>query len=106
MQKVNNKHGIKMFWELDGTDTKVIILDSNGKYFNDMYYDDEAELNCVLHTLEQTELLEMCNFFGARVYTTYEELCEKEETTPTELKDNDYLNTFIVGDKTYYTFIW
>lgn len=106
MQKVNNKHGIKMFWELDGTDTKVIILDSNGKYFEDLYYDDSQELNSILHDLEQSTIEELCNFVGARIFTSKKELCKEEELTSDDIKDNCYLNEFKVNNKKYYTFIW
>lgn len=110
MQKINNEHGIEMYWELDGTDTKVLILDSNGNYFNDLYYDiydndnGEEDIQAIIHTLEQTTLEELCNFMGARKYKSLEELAEQEELEETQ--DNEYINVFNVNENTFYTFSW
>lgn len=105
MQKINNEHGIEMYWELDGTDTKVLILDSNGNYFNDLYYDNgEEDIQAIIHTLEQTTLENMCNFMGARKYNSLKELAEQEELEETQ--DNDYINVFNVKENTFYTYSW
>ena len=105
MQKINNEHGIEMYWELDGTDTKVLILDSNGNYFNDLCYDDSAEdIQAIMHTLEQTTLEAMCNFMGARKYNSLKELAEQEELTIEETQNNEYINVFNVNENTFYTF--
>ena len=112
MQKINNEHGIEMYWELDGTDTKVLILDSNGNYFNDLYYDiydndnGEEDIQAIIHTLEQTTLEEMCNFMVARKYNSLEELAEQEELAIEETQDNEYINVFNVKANTFYTFSW
>ena len=39
MEKINNKNGIEMFWQRANDIDKINILDSNGNYFNDMYFD-------------------------------------------------------------------
>ena len=112
MEKINNKNGIEMFYELDGTDTKVCILDSNGNYFNDMYfeiYEDDngaEDIGAILHTLEETTLEEMCNFFNANHYGSLNELAEEENLCLAELKNNEYLNMFNVNGTTFYTWSW
>lgn len=112
MEKINNKNGIKMFYELDGTDAKVCILDSNGKYFNDLYYDSyrnndsEEDIQAILHTLEETTLENMCNFFGARKYKSLEEMAKMEDLELDGLESNDYTNIFNVNGTTFYTWSW
>lgn len=112
MEKINNRNGIEMYYELDGTDAKIIILDSNGKYFNDLYYDSyrndngEEDIGAILHTLEETTIEEMCYFFGSTIYTSIATLCENEELTQKEAKDNDYLNIFNVNGKKHYAWSW
>jgi hypothetical protein len=105
--EINNKYNIKFYYEIDETTNKVNILDSSENYFNDMYYDadDKDDIKAIINMLEKTDLEEMCNFFNANVYASAKELIEKEELNETEesVLDNDYVNRFIVGEKTYYT---
>lgn len=112
MEKINNKNGIEMYYKLDGTETKVNVFDSNGKYFNDIYYDiydndnGEEDIQAILHTLEETTLENMCNFFGANYYETLEEMAEMEELELDCLERNCFTNIFNVNDKTFYTWNW
>lgn len=113
MEKINNKNGIKMFYERANDIDKINILDSNGNYFNDIYFDiyeddkGAEDIQAILHTLEETTLENMCNFFGARKYSSIEELEKIEEVENLEYKEfNEYLNEFNVNDKTYYTWSW
>lgn len=112
MGKINNKNGIEMYWERAEDIDKINILDSNGHYFNDMcfdtYEDDngQEDIGAILHTLEETTLENMCNFFNASIYETLEELADKENLRLDGLIDNDYLNVFNVNGQTYYTWSW
>lgn len=108
MERANNKNGIEMYWATNGIDRKVDILDSNGNYFEDIYYDDEIEIDGIVKDLENTTLEEMCKcwFCGIRIYNSLRELAENEELTLEETKDNEYLNVFNVNGKTFYTFSW
>ena len=105
MEKINNKNGITMFWTKANDVNKINILDSNGDYFNDLFFDvyeddDGAEdIEAIINTLKNTTLEDMCNFFNANYYETLEEL--KQDIGIDE--PNDYINTFIVNGKTYYT---
>lgn len=112
MKQINNKNGIEMYYELGEIEAKIIVLDSNGKYFNDLYYDSyrndngEEDIGAILHTLEETTLENMCNFFGANCYKTLEEMAEMEELELDCLEKNCYTNIFNVNDKTFYTWSW
>ena len=112
MEKVNNKNGIEMYWEKAGDVDKINILDSNKNYFNDLYFDvyeddnGEEDIGAILHTLEETTLENMCNFFGARKYNSLEEMADKEDLQTENLENNDYTNVFNVKDKTFYTWSW
>ena len=102
--KVNNKHDIDFYWTLSGDINKVDILDSNGNYFDDLYYDDEEDIKHIIETLENTSLEEMCNFFAMKtIYNSLEEL-QYDLQDPEITEDNDYLNIFKVNDKKYY--VW
>lgn len=112
MEKINNKNGIEMFWERASDINKIIILDSNGNYFNDMYFDiyeddnGAEDIGAILHTLEETTLENMCNFFGVREYETLEEMAEMEDLELDGLESNDYTNIFNVNGTTFYTWSW
>lgn len=112
MEKINNKNGIEMYWERAGDVDKINILDSNKNYFNDLYFDvyeddsGEEDIGVILHTLEETTLENMCNFFGARKYNSIEEMADKEDLQTENLENNDYTNIFKVNDKTVYTWSW
>lgn len=112
MERINNKNGIEMYYQTCGTDTRLFIYDSNKKYFNDMYYDiydndsGEEDIGAILHTLEETTLENMCNFFGARKYDSLKEMADKEDLQTENLENNDYTNIFKVNDKKFYTWSW
>lgn len=112
MGKINNKNGIEMYWEKAEDINKINIFDSNKKYFNDMYYgiynndNGEEDIQAILHTLEETSIEGMCNFFNASLYVSLNELAEEENLCLAELKNNEYLNMFNVNGKTYYTWSW
>lgn len=109
MKRINNKNGIKMFWERANDIDKINIFDSNGNYFNDLYLnvykDDNGNENIdeVLRMFEDTTLENMCNFFNASRYKSLEDLAGKENLCLAELKDNEYLNIFNVSGKIFYT---
>ena len=112
MKKINNKNGIEMYWNRARDIDKINILDSNGTYFNDIYFDTdkndngEQDIKTILHTLEETTLENMCNFFSTGIYETLEDLADENNLCLNELKDNEYLNVFNVNGKTYYTWSW
>ena len=112
MERINNKNGIEMYWEKAEDADKINILDSNMNYFNDLYFDiyendnGEEDIASILHTLEETTLENMCNFFGARKYNSIEEMADKEDLVNENLENNDYTNIFKVNDKTFYTWSW
>nr|DAK86237.1 MAG TPA: hypothetical protein [Caudoviricetes sp.] len=115
MERVNNKNGIEMYWEKASDVNKINILDSNRNYFNDQYFDEyendngAEDIGAIVHTLEETTLEEMCNYFNARKYNSLKELIDKEElydTNETEILNNDYLNVFNVNGTTFYTYSW
>lgn len=105
MEKVNNKNGIEFYYEL--TDEKVNILDTTGKFFEDLYLDwDESDANDIIKILEETTLEEMADFFCSyTLYNDLDKLCKEENLTLEECgKDNECLNTWKVNEKTFYTF--
>lgn len=110
MEKINNKNGIEMFWERANDIDKINIFDSNGNYFNDIYYvicEENEDLNSILKMLEETTLEEMCNFFGVRKYNSIKELEKMENVEYLEYKEfNEYVNEFNVNGKTFYTWSW
>ena len=104
MNKVKNKHGIKMYWEFAIDINKINILDSKKNYFNDLYYETNTleELKDIIDILENTTLESMCEFFNAKLYNTLEELRKGEENDSIQL-NNEYLNIFNIENKKYYT---
>lgn len=112
MKKINNKNGIEMFWERANDVDKINIFDSNGNYFNDMYFDiyeddnGAEDIGAILHTLEETTFENICNFFGARKYKSLEEMAEMENLELDGLENNEYTNIFNVNGMTYYTWSW
>ena len=112
MDKINNKYGIEMYYELDGIENKVWILDSNKKYFNDLYYDvygnDEGkeDIDSIINTLENTTLEEMCNFMGHSIFESIEDIItyydDENIKTLQDVLKTDYLNIFYVNGKTKY----
>lgn len=109
MKEIKNKNGIKMSYYIDNDVNKVVILDSNGNYFEDMYYDTydndngREDIMAIVNVLEQTTLDEMCSFYGFKIYKSLQDLAEKEDLTLKEIKDNEYVNEFIVNGTKYYT---
>lgn len=115
MKKVNNKNGLKMYWERANDINKINIFDSNGNYFNDLYFDTyendngTEDIGAIIHTLEETTLENMCNFFGATLYESTKELLEREHINDFDentIQENEYVNTFKIKDKTFYTWSW
>ena len=93
IRNANNKNGIKMYYEFATDINKINILDSNGNYFNDLYIDDDEDVDAIIKMLEETNLEEMANFFGATVYTTKSDL---------EDIGTDYINIFRVKGKVFF----
>lgn len=108
MERVKNKHGIVMYWDLSINANTLLILDSNRKYFNDLYYEEDEndeDLNSIVEMLERTTLPEMCAFFGTTLYEDKRELLNTLADTNIDDED-DYINTFRVKDKIFYTDSW
>lgn len=108
MNKINNIHGIDLFYERDTFVDKINILDSNGKYFDDLLLDhytpEEYDTQAIVDMLSRTTLAELVNFFACKkLYNSLEELqYDLQDNEITE--DNEYLNIFKVNDKKYY--VW
>lgn len=106
MTKINNKHGIEFYYEFSTEEEKMYVLDTNGKYFDDLLVDlnDKEDKQALINMLENTTLQEMINFFAMKtIYNSLEELQEDlEDNEITE--NNEYLNIFKVNDKKYY--VW
>ena len=60
--------------------------------------------------LEETDLNSMCAFFGHKIYDTWQELVKElgleNEYKEDNILDNEYVNRFVVNDKTYYVWDW
>lgn len=106
MKKINNAHGIEFYYEFSTEVEKMYILDTNGKYFDDLLVDldDKEDKQSCVEMLENTTLEEMCNFFAMKkLYNSLEEL-QDDLQDPEITEDNVYLNIFNVNDKKYY--VW
>lgn len=102
---VDNKHGIEMYYEFSTEEEKMYILDTNGKYFDDLLVDlnDKEDKQALINMLKNTKFENMCLFFNKTIYNSLEELQEDlEDNEITE--DNEYVNIFKVNDKKYY--VW
>lgn len=111
MKLINNKNGIKMYYEISKDICKVNILDSKGHYFNDLLYEPgyaQEDIKSIIQMLEETKLDEMCLYFGVKFYESLENLKKSENLDQTlkEIETNDYTNIFVVNDKKYYTWSW
>lgn len=108
MYKINNEHGIEMYYEIDTFVDKLNILDSNGNYFDDLLLDlytpEEDDTQAIVDILTHTTLTELCNFFACKkLYNSLEEL-QYDLQAPEITEDNEYVNIFKVNDKKYY--VW
>lgn len=106
MRKINNKNGIKMFCEIWNEPLKVVIYDSNKKYFNDLLIEPdyaEEDTEDIIKMLEQTNLQEMTNFFNAQSYKSLNELAQDNYITIEETANNEYINKFEINEKAQYT---
>ena len=106
MTKINNKHGIEFYYEFSTEYEKMYVLDTNGKYFDDLLVDldDKEDKQALINMLENTTLAELVNFFACKkLYNSLEEL-QYDLQNPEITEDNDYVNVFKVNDKKYY--VW
>ena len=106
MTKINNKHGIEFYYEFSTEYEKMYVLDTNGKYFDDLLVDldDKEDKQALINMLENTTLAELVNFFACKkLYNSLEEL-QYDLQDPEITEDNDYVNVFKVNDKKYY--VW
>ena len=106
MNKINNKHGIEFYYEFSTEYEKMYVLDTNGKYFDDLLVDldDKDDIQAIVDTLTHTTLAELVNFFVCKtIYNSLEEL-QYDLQDPEITEDNDYVNVFKVNDKKYY--VW
>lgn len=105
MNKINNKHGIEMYYEFSTEEEKMYIFDTNGKYFDDMRVclDDKKDKQMSIEILEKIPFQNMCDVCYKRIYNSLEEL-QYDLQDPEITEDNDYVNVFKVNDKKYY--VW
>ena len=105
MNKINNKHGIEFYYEFSTEWEKMYILDTNGKYFDDLLVDldDKEDKQASINMLENTTLIDMCNLFNKTIYNSLKEL-QYDQQDPEITEDNEYVNIFKVNDKKYY--VW
>ena len=111
MQKVNNKNGIKMYYEINEDWNRLEIYDSNQNYFNDLTLEEEdfdTDYKKLKEMLENTNLKSMCAFFNHKLYNKIEKLAKEQDLDYKEIDplQNEYVNVFNVGDKTFYTWCW
>ena len=103
---VNNKYNIEFYYEFSIECEKMYILDTNGKYFDDLLVNlcDKEDKQASINMLENTTLAELVNFFACKkLYNSLEEL-QQDLQNPEITEDNDYVNVFKVNDKKYY--VW
>ena len=83
----------------------MYILDTNGKYFDDLLVNlwDKEDKQASINMLENTTFIDMCNFFNKTIYNSLEEL-QYDQQDPEITEDNEYVNIFKVNDKKYY--VW
>ena len=105
MNKINNKHGIEFYYEFSTEYEKMYILDTNGKYFDDLLVNlwDKEDKQASINMLENTTFTNMCNLFNKTIYNSLEEL-QYDLQDPEITEDNEYVNIFKVNDKKYY--VW
>lgn len=104
MNKVNNKHGIEFYYDIE--DTRVVIYDSQKTFMNDLYFNDfdDDEIESIKEDLETTTLEDMCSFMNFKIYDSMEEICTTYDMTEDEILTSGYLNIFNVNDKRKYVF--
>lgn len=107
MKRINNKNGIEMYWEKAKGINKINILDSNGNYFKDVYFDNgQKGIDEILYHLERMTSETMCKFFGVIKYNSFREIAENRQITIKHLKDNKHLNIFDVNGQLLYAWTW
>ena len=101
MNKINNEHGIEMYYEI--AENRINILDSNGKYYDYIGYDYLENNNVPM--LEKITIHSLCYsmMFNHNLYNSLEEL-QYDLQDPEITEDNEYVNVFKVNDKKYY--VW
>lgn len=111
MEKLNNKNGIEMYYEIVKDYPKMVIYDSNKEYFNDLNLveeDFDTDFEKLKELLQTTDLNSMCEFFGHKIYDKIEELAKEQDLDYKEIDplQNEYVNVFKVKDKEFYTWCW
>lgn len=110
MEKVNNKNGIEMYYEINENWNRLEIYDSDQNYFNDFSLESlkENEIEKLKKDLETMTLHELCSVLGHKIYSKIEELAKEHDLDYKEIDplQNEYVNVFNVGDKTFYTWCW
>ena len=110
MEKVNNINGIDFYYEIDKKNNCCIIRDSSMNYFNDITLEQEdydTDFEFIRETLKQTNLKEMCDYFGCDLYDDYKKLIKENDLNnykEDNILENDFVNRFVVNDKVYYTY--
>lgn len=107
--KINNKNGIELYYYVAEDVDKVVILDTNKNYFEDIYIETsyyEEDKNSIIKMLEETTLEDMADYYGFKMYASKDELIKDQELDCTceELTSNEYCNIFKVNNETYY--VW
>lgn len=104
MNKINNEHGIEMYYEI--VPDRVNILDSNGKYYDYVSYIDIEDVEeYILFELKRITIQALCYSmeFNHNLYNSLDELTYDLQD-PEITENNDYVNIFKVNDKKYY--VW
>lgn len=117
---IRNKHDLNLFYmieqlgqEKSGND-RFLILDSNKNYFNDFILQEdnrEQEIVAIKSCIEKTTLKNMCDFYGYKIYNTWEDCLHNEYLEYEDMKtEEDLLATGYVNKiadrygKEYYCF--
>ena len=111
MEKVNNKNGIEMYYDIEKDYPRFVIYDSRQNYFNDLTLEQEdfdTDFRSLIEMVENTNLNEMCVFFGHKIYDKLHELAKEQDIDYKEFDplENEYVNVFNVNGKELYTWDW
>ncbi len=106
MIKVDNKHNVELYCEIEEDIRRVVIYDSTKKFMNDLYFDDDEESQSIIEDLENTTLEDLCNFMWFDMYDSIEELAgvfnNQDIQCVEDIIDHEYVNIFYVNGKPKY----
>lgn len=106
MIKVDNKHNVELYCEIEENVSRVVIYDSTKKFMNDLYFDDDEESQSIIEDLENTTLEDLCHFMWFDMYDSIEELAgvfnNQDIQCVEDIIDHEYVNIFYVNGKPKY----